>query len=122
MADEAQDAGHSVRYKGPASLDAVIRMFEVKRAVGNLLANALRYGKHIVISVEPAGDRFTLRVIDDGPGIPEKQLDDARQPFIRLDQARGRNTEGLGLGLAIVDRIAQAHERPARNTARPHRS
>ena len=109
LVDDAQDAGHNVQYQGPESLDAVIRLFDIKRAMGNLLSNALRYGKQVVLSVETQGDRLLLRVADDGPGIPEELLDDAKQPFTRLDQARERNTEGLGLGLAIVDRIVQAH-------------
>lgn len=109
LVDDAQDAGYNVQYQGPESLDAVIRLFDIKRAMGNLLSNALRYGKQVVLSVETQGDRLLLRVADDGPGIPEELLDDAKQPFTRLDQARERNTEGLGLGLAIVDRIVQAH-------------
>ncbi len=109
LADNAQDDGRDVVYQGPDSLDAVIRRFDVKRAIDNLLSNALRYGKHVVLSVEAQGDRVAIRVADDGPGIPDELLEEAKQPFTRLDQARERNTEGLGLGLAIVQRIVQAH-------------
>ncbi|KQX18165.1 MULTISPECIES: ATP-binding protein [unclassified Sphingomonas] len=107
--DDAADEGHGIRYEGPEHLDAYLRLYDMKRALDNLVTNALRHGKTVVVQVEQRGDRAILRVLDDGPGIPESRLDDARQPFVRLDSARGRNTEGLGLGLAIVERIVQAH-------------
>jgi len=50
----------------------------------------------------------TVRVIDDGPGIPEDQLAAAIQPFVRLDPARRRDTVGFGLGLAIAAQAVQA--------------
>lgn len=107
--DDAADEGHSIRYEGPEHLDAYVRLYDMKRALDNLVTNALRHGRNVVVQVEQRDDRAILRVLDDGPGIPESRIDDARQPFVRLDSARGRNTEGLGLGLAIVERIVQAH-------------
>ena len=109
MVDDARDHGHPVSYDGPDHLDADVRPHDLKRALDNLVSNALRHARNVVLSVERRGAHAVLRVEDDGPGIPESRLDDARQPFVRLDAARERNTEGLGLGLAIVDRIAAAH-------------
>jgi len=109
MVDDAGDHGHPVSYEGPDHLDADVRPHDLKRALDNLVSNALRHARNVVLSVERRGAHLVLRVEDDGPGIPESRLDDARQPFVRLDAARERNTEGLGLGLAIVDRIAAAH-------------
>lgn len=109
MVDDARDHGHPVSYDGPDHLDADVRPHDLKRALDNLVSNALRHARNVVLSVERRGAHVVLRVEDDGPGIPESRLDDARQPFVRLDAARERNTEGLGLGLAIVDRIAAAH-------------
>ena len=109
MVDDARDHGHPVSYDGPDHLDADVRPHDLKRALDNLISNALRHARNVVLSVERRGAHVVLRVEDDGPGIPESRLDDARQPFVRLDAARERNTEGLGLGLAIVDRIAAAH-------------
>jgi len=109
LVDDAIDEGYRVRYEGPEHLDAYVRLYDVKRALDNLVSNALRHGKNIVVQTEERGDRVVLRVLDDGPGIPESRLEEARQPFVRLDTARERNTEGLGLGLAIVERIVRAH-------------
>lgn len=109
MVDDASDEGHRIRYEGLEHLEAHVRLYDMKRALDNLVTNALRHGKNVVVSVERQDDRALLRVLDDGPGIPEARMDEARQPFVRLDAARGRNTEGLGLGLAIVERIVQAH-------------
>lgn len=109
LVDDAIDEGYRVRYEGPEHLDAYVRLYDVKRALDNLVSNALRHGKNIVVSTEQRGDRVILRVVDDGPGIPEAKLDEARQPFVRLDTARERNTDGLGLGLAIVERVVRAH-------------
>lgn len=119
IVDDAVDHGHAVRYRGPDHLDAFVRSHDLKRALDNLLSNALRHGRNVVITVEPQGERAILRVEDDGPGIAEAKLDDARQPFVRLDNARERNTEGLGLGLAIVDRIVAAHDGKLRLSNRP---
>ncbi len=109
LVDDAADEGHRIRYEGAEHLEAHVRFYDMKRALDNLVTNALRHGKTVVVSVEQRGDLAVLRVVDDGPGIPESRLEEARQPFVRLDTARGRNTEGLGLGLAIVERIVQAH-------------
>ena len=56
----------------------------------------------------PGEDEVLIRVDDDGPGIPRDQLDAVLKPFARLDTARQRNTSGLGLGLAIVQKAVDA--------------
>ena len=119
IADDAADHGHAVRYEGPDHFDAYVRLHDLKRALDNLVSNALRHANDVVIAVEPKGDRVLLRVDDDGPGIADKKLEEVRQPFVRLDNARGRDTEGLGLGLAIVDRIVLSHGGELRLSNRP---
>lgn len=109
-ADEASDNGHRVGYEGPDHLVLSVHRITIKRAIGNLLANALRFGTEVEIRVR-RGDRWVeIEVADDGPGIPDHLREKALQPFTRLDSARARDTGGFGLGLSIVERIARMHD------------
>jgi two-component system sensor histidine kinase CpxA len=75
----------------------------LRRAVGNLLRNALRYGGGAPrVSAEADGDVICLRVEDDGPGVPPEALARLGEPFFRPETARTRETGGVGLGLTIV--------------------
>ena len=71
--------------------------------------NAIRYGGRATVKVEDAADRLTIRVLDDGPGIPEQELEQAFEPFFRAEASRSRETGGTGLGLGIARNIARAH-------------
>lgn len=104
LADEATDAGHHVRYHGPDHCERALRRLNLKRALANLVENACHYGAQVTITLEPREQALTLAVEDDGPGIPEEALSSVIEPFVRLDDARRRDTQGLGLGLAIVAR------------------
>jgi signal transduction histidine kinase len=108
VADDAADRGGDVSYDGEAHLEASVRAAMLKRAIGNLVDNALHYGGNARVAVLGEDGRLVVRVDDDGPGIPPDRLEEVRQPFARLDPARRRNTGGLGLGLAIVTRVAEA--------------
>lgn len=86
-----------------------VRPLLLKRALANLLDNAIKYGGgQIVVSLESRQDKVVLSVMDRGPGIPEAKRDAVKRPFIRLDAARSDVT-GAGLGLAIVERAARLH-------------
>ena len=77
--------------------------------VGNLVNNALRYGKApIVLSAIQARQQLVLTVRDHGVGIEESQIPELLQPFVRGEAAR--TTQGTGLGLAIVSRIVKIHK------------
>jgi two-component system osmolarity sensor histidine kinase EnvZ len=81
----------------------------LRRAVTNLVNNALRHGgAPIEVQAKREGKAAVVEVLDRGPGIPESQIERLKQPFTRLDEARGA-AGGAGLGLAIVERIARAH-------------
>lgn len=108
--DEAQDRGQDALYVGPDHADAVIRRSGFRRAIVNLVENALHYGKSATLTLEITDGHIRILVEDDGPGIPEDRLDDVLKPFSRLDDARARNTQGLGLGLAIVQRAVEAEQ------------
>jgi signal transduction histidine kinase len=81
----------------------------LKRCLGNLVDNALQYGEHATIAVTDSDDELTIRVLDDGPGIPEAELERVFEPFYRLESSRNRATGGTGLGLSIARDVAQAH-------------
>ncbi|MBC2651755.1 HAMP domain-containing protein [Novosphingobium flavum] len=106
--DGAIDGGLDAVYIGPDSLEVLAHPAGLRRAIANLLQNAHRYAGSAEVSLRASGGWVELTVADRGPGIPTERLDDVRQPFTRLDTARGRNTRGMGLGLAIVDRVIQA--------------
>ncbi|MCA9696753.1 MAG: HAMP domain-containing histidine kinase, partial [Myxococcales bacterium] len=84
----------------------------LEQALGNLVLNAIRYnheGGHVAVVLEQAGEGFSLRVIDDGPGIPEADRRRLMARGARGDAARTREPRGQGLGLAIVFRVAALH-------------
>lgn len=90
------------------------RPLALRRAISNLVENALRYGAApgaapaVSIATAQVGSHIAIRVCDHGPGIPPEHIARLRQPFARLDESRS-NTPGAGLGLAIVERIARLH-------------
>jgi two-component system osmolarity sensor histidine kinase EnvZ len=89
--------------------ELMLRPLAMQRLLGNLIDNAFAYGgKKVEIMTRNQNGTITLSVMDDGPGIPEKEMDRLLRPFERLDSARGQDG-GSGLGLAISDRITRLH-------------
>ena len=87
-----------------------LRSAGIRRAVENLINNAVRYGTKAEVSVLLTNRSLRIRVEDDGPGIPRERREEAVKPFVRLDTARNQNRgSGVGLGLAIATDIARAH-------------
>ncbi len=81
------------------------------RALRNLIANAVRHcRKNVSVSCEAAGDSVLIHVDDDGAGIPEEGRERIFEPFARLEGSRNKKSGGLGLGLAIVQRIIGLHD------------
>lgn len=80
-----------------------------RRAVRNLLSNAIRHARsHVRVSIARASEGVLLQIDDDGPGIPVSERARVLEPFVRLDESRSRELGGVGLGLTIVDRIVRA--------------
>lgn len=108
LVDNARDRGQRATYRGPPHLEIVTRPVAVRRALSNLVENALAYGGNAKVEVAERDGRVEIVVEDDGPGIPTERLTEVLLPFVRLDNARTRNTAGMGLGLPIVDRVVRA--------------
>jgi signal transduction histidine kinase len=81
----------------------------LRRCIDNLVENALRYGQRARITIEDDDAALRISVRDDGPGIPEQDLERVFEPFFRLEQSRNRDSGGTGLGLAIARNIARWH-------------
>lgn len=108
LVDNARDRGARAVYRGPRHLEIVTRPVAVRRALSNLVENALAYGGNARVEVCERDDGAEIIVEDDGPGIPAERMADVLLPFVRLDNARTRSTAGMGLGLPIVDRVVKA--------------
>ena len=99
-----------VQIDTPERVDVEMRRGAMKRALANLVENALNYGGRVEISVRLTRRLAEFAVEDDGPGIPKERREEAMKPFTRLDEARNQNTaSGTGLGLSIAMDIARSH-------------
>jgi len=102
VVDDAVDAGQDASYSGPRHLAVTVRALSLKRAVANLVGNAVIYGSRARVSLMSDDAAATIVVEDDGPGIAEADRQRVFEPFERLDASRGSRQAGVGLGLAIV--------------------
>ena len=97
----------------PAPVLIDIDREKIKIVLRNLLENARKYSledsRPVEVAVEEDADAITVRVADDGPGIPDVDLPNLFEPFYRVDRSRSRKTGGYGLGLSISRRIMEAH-------------
>lgn len=104
--------GHALTLGGIDGPETLIplRPTAIRRALDNLVGNALRYGDHAQIGVSVTDRAVRFWVADDGPGIAPEHYEDAISPFVRLDPARNQDKgSGVGLGLSIVADIARTH-------------
>jgi two-component system, OmpR family, sensor kinase len=102
------DQGHDVSVGGARHTIALGHPLQTKRALTNLIQNAVRHGGCARVHLAFLEDGIGITISDDGPGIPGDQLDLARRPFQRLDAARTSGAGGFGLGLAIAERLITA--------------
>jgi signal transduction histidine kinase len=110
LCDDLQEIGYDVAFVGPERVKLRCRPDGLRRAVRNIIENAVRYGvRGRVTIVERGADSVEIVVEDDGPGIPEDAMEQVFAPFFRLERSRNRETGGIGLGLAIARTIARRH-------------
>jgi signal transduction histidine kinase/streptogramin lyase len=108
MLRSAQLAGHQIGFT-PAGLLVQARPLALKRAIGNLLDNALFYGGNVDIATEEYEGVVHIQIRDHGPGVPAEKLVQLFDPHVRLDHGRAQNATGLGLGLGIARGIIEEH-------------
>jgi two-component system osmolarity sensor histidine kinase EnvZ len=126
-----EDVAAAARRQGtpqgtPVSLERLdelvlpVRPNALRRCLGNLIANARRYGRHVWLTSVPVEDGLDILIDDDGPGIPATERERVFQPFIRLDTSRNPSTGGIGLGLTIARDVARSHGGDVRLETSPH--
>jgi len=84
----------------------------LRSAIENVVRNAVRYtavGTEVAIDLAVTGEEVVVSVRDNGPGVPEEQLEDLFRPFYRIADSRDRGSGGTGLGLSITDRAVRLH-------------
>ncbi|MBC7905875.1 MAG: HAMP domain-containing protein [Rhodospirillaceae bacterium] len=96
-------------YDGPDSLILPARPMALKRAVANLIDNAVKYGAPARACLTEDDGQVVITMDDNGPGIPEAEFERVFAPFVRLDASRNRETGGTGLGLSVARAAARAH-------------
>ncbi|AND89045.1 MULTISPECIES: ATP-binding protein [Bradyrhizobium] len=110
VCEEFADCGHAVHYHGPSRLTLTVKPDEIRRALANLIGNAVRFGSEVNVALSVANAVTTIEISDDGPGIPDDKKAAMLEPFVRGDDARTMNeTSGFGLGLSIASSIVEAH-------------
>lgn len=107
IADELRELGFRVSAPPPVSLAVAAKPHALKRAIRNLVINAATHGGGAGIAIERRGDEAVLTILDEGPGIPEAELDRVFEPFFRVDLARRKTLPGAGLGMAIAREIIE---------------
>ncbi|MBS7669742.1 sensor histidine kinase [Croceicoccus gelatinilyticus] len=109
VVEEFEDMGQAVELGDTTRIVLPVRATWLRRAIRNLASNALRYAGGACVTVEKRGKLAVISVADNGPGIPEDELDRMMEPFERGDPSRNRGTGGAGIGLALARAIAEQH-------------
>ncbi len=109
VCEDAGDSGDKVAYTGQRGIDVLCRPTLVRRAVANLVDNAVKYGGGARVKIVADADRVMIVVDDDGPGIPFAEQDKVFEPFYRRDSSRDPAKAGVGLGLSIARTVAREH-------------
>jgi signal transduction histidine kinase len=109
LVEEYRERGLAARFGPSPRAVLAVQPNLLRRALRNLVDNALAYAGGAAVTVEERSGAIEIRVEDEGPGIPADRLEEVLEPFRRLDSSRNREGGGAGLGLAIAQAVAQAH-------------
>lgn len=108
IVDDARDVGHRVALDAPGPLIVTGRHLGLKRALTNLVGNAVRFGTKVNVTARCVNGSVFVDIADDGPGIPANMLDAVFEPFVRLEGSRNKASGGVGLGLTIAKTSIEA--------------
>ncbi|HEB80077.1 MAG TPA: HAMP domain-containing protein [Rhodospirillales bacterium] len=109
LCDDMSDRGLPVKLETPERALYECRPTSLKRALSNLVDNAVNYGGNADVRMEDRGDALWIVIEDNGPGIPDDEMEQVFAPFYRLEPSRNPITGGIGLGLSIVQTVIHAH-------------
>lgn len=109
IADEYRDLGQDVELADCERIVAPLQLTWIRRALRNVIGNAVRYGQRARISVARQAKSVAITIDDDGPGIADDQIERMFEPFTRLEASRNMATGGTGLGLTLARAVAHQH-------------
>jgi signal transduction histidine kinase len=109
LVQDIADTGSAVSFEPGAEAHVMLRRSEVARALRNLIENAVRYAGSARVSLAVEKGFALVHIDDEGPGVPEDQLEALFMPFARLETSRNKETGGHGLGLTIARMVARGH-------------
>ncbi len=107
--EDARLIGGTVEFERSDPVPVEIDVLGVRRVLDNLLENAIKYGDRARIRLRTEAGSAIAEIYDEGPGLPDDELERAFEPFYRSETARSSEKSGSGLGLAVCRSIARAH-------------
>lgn len=119
VCDDLIDLGHPVDMQFEGQAPCLCRPNDIRRAVRNLIENAVRYGGGAQVRLLNENHSYLITIEDDGPGIAEERLEEVFEPFVRLEASRSNTTGGSGLGLTLARAVAREHGGDVTLTNRP---
>jgi signal transduction histidine kinase len=109
VVEEFEDMGEAVELGDTTRIAFPLRSTWLRRALRNLIGNALRYGTRARVAVAREGNFAVIGIEDDGPGIADDKIAEMMEPFTRGEPSRNTETGGAGLGLTLARAIADQH-------------